>query len=440
METSKLNIKHRIMIIAIVTAFVAAIAGFIVFSNSPHQRLKKQLIIGQKYLNEMDYEQAVAAFNEALDIDPNSSDASNELVSSLDMWSKALLKDDESSKEFIDAIKNVVIAHPDNQMLIDASQGYAEGFEEEDKYEEAIEIYISLNDVKKNVYSEKLIEINSERKQKAFDAELEKYASIFEDFKLICDENYYASAGNDAGGRGTGSFKTFSQRREMYITLSEQLENYIELLRDNSDNELSQKNEWFDFAVDRITYCGISLVGGFPEDFYNLETNNVNTYVKNGNHYIHLLSAYQVLYYIYWQSGEPEKAQSLLSEYTEYMGKGLAGTTIQAGIEYNRDEYGRVIKYDDTDEYFYDDHGCVTKLRRYVPAGLDEYDYEYQDGRIISMTNHSPSGSVSYTTYEYDGDLVTETIKAGHSASEYVYKIGRAGYGIEKISSRFWSI
>ena len=58
------------IIVGIVIALLAVIAGVIIFSNSPAQRLKKQLSLGERYLSELKYDEAVLAFEEALKIEP----------------------------------------------------------------------------------------------------------------------------------------------------------------------------------------------------------------------------------------------------------------------------------------------------------------------------------------------------------------------------------
>ena len=71
----------------LIPVIIGAIAGaFLIFvlvfsivlflhALSPEQRLKKQLKAGEKYMTELDYEQAVLAFRSAITIDPNSVDA-----------------------------------------------------------------------------------------------------------------------------------------------------------------------------------------------------------------------------------------------------------------------------------------------------------------------------------------------------------------------------
>ena len=54
---------------------IAVCAIIIVRSNSPEKRLQAQLDLGYKYLEELDYEQAIAAFVESIEIDPKNTDA-----------------------------------------------------------------------------------------------------------------------------------------------------------------------------------------------------------------------------------------------------------------------------------------------------------------------------------------------------------------------------
>ena len=61
-------------IIAAVILVLAAGIGFGIY-NSPSNRLSRQLDLGQKYLEEMDYEQAKIAFDEAIAIDPMNTEA-----------------------------------------------------------------------------------------------------------------------------------------------------------------------------------------------------------------------------------------------------------------------------------------------------------------------------------------------------------------------------
>lgn len=63
--------KKIITIAAIIIAVIAAaIIGTVAIQATPANRLKRQLRLAQKYLNELNYEQAVLAYREAIAIDP----------------------------------------------------------------------------------------------------------------------------------------------------------------------------------------------------------------------------------------------------------------------------------------------------------------------------------------------------------------------------------
>lgn len=71
--------KHTKTIITIAAVLIAvitaAIISIIAIQATPANRLKRQLRLAQKYLNEMNYEQAVLAYKEAIAIDPKCEEA-----------------------------------------------------------------------------------------------------------------------------------------------------------------------------------------------------------------------------------------------------------------------------------------------------------------------------------------------------------------------------
>ena len=69
METK--NNKKTIAIIGVVLALaVALIAGVLVIQATPAGKVKRQIKLAEKYLTEMNYEQALIAYSEAIKIDP----------------------------------------------------------------------------------------------------------------------------------------------------------------------------------------------------------------------------------------------------------------------------------------------------------------------------------------------------------------------------------
>ena len=80
-ELKKSNKKTIIIIVAIVAAIAIAVGvGVIVYSDNPSKRLQVQLDLGARYLSELDYEQAIAAYEAAIEIDPKSAEAYRGLI------------------------------------------------------------------------------------------------------------------------------------------------------------------------------------------------------------------------------------------------------------------------------------------------------------------------------------------------------------------------
>lgn len=65
-----MNKKIKIIIGIFVAVIIGMVVGLFIYSNSDSRELKKQLDLGHKYLLEFDYEQAIATFEKAIEIDP----------------------------------------------------------------------------------------------------------------------------------------------------------------------------------------------------------------------------------------------------------------------------------------------------------------------------------------------------------------------------------
>ncbi len=82
METGKTKNKKWIIIIAAIAAVVciAVAAVILVTGNSTERKLAEQLDLAEGYLSELDYENAIAAYEAAIEIDPGCRDAYLELA------------------------------------------------------------------------------------------------------------------------------------------------------------------------------------------------------------------------------------------------------------------------------------------------------------------------------------------------------------------------
>ncbi len=67
--------KTTILIIAAAAVIVAVVTIVVLLSGSAGRKLREQLALGDRYLSEMDYEKAVAAYRAAIEIDPDAKDA-----------------------------------------------------------------------------------------------------------------------------------------------------------------------------------------------------------------------------------------------------------------------------------------------------------------------------------------------------------------------------
>ena len=73
---TKKNNKAILVIVSIIV--ICALLGGIVYfasAQSPSAKLQKQLELGRQYLDDMDYERAVVAFESAISINPKSEEA-----------------------------------------------------------------------------------------------------------------------------------------------------------------------------------------------------------------------------------------------------------------------------------------------------------------------------------------------------------------------------
>lgn len=128
MKNSK---KTKILAGAAVLCLIA-IGVIVLMLNSDGRRLNSQLQLGQKYLEEMDYEQAVVAFNEVIAIDPVNVDAYLGLA---DAYFR--LGEYENSLVCIDRLLELDSGNAQiKPILTDCLNEYIKILEEEERYDE----------------------------------------------------------------------------------------------------------------------------------------------------------------------------------------------------------------------------------------------------------------------------------------------------------------
>ena len=80
------------MMLFVACMVIAIIAGFVVYYRMPSLQIKKHLMRGERYLSEMNYKEAIAAFMAAYTIDLSNTDAKEAVVDAYLAWADALVE------------------------------------------------------------------------------------------------------------------------------------------------------------------------------------------------------------------------------------------------------------------------------------------------------------------------------------------------------------
>ncbi|MBR5969545.1 MAG: hypothetical protein IK016_04275 [Lachnospiraceae bacterium] len=134
--------RKRIILIAV--AAVVLICAFlgIRWYTSPAQRAKRAIDLGAKYLSELNYEQAVAKFSEAVEIDPNNTETTERVASYMDEIITAAIEAGEM-KEYTTQVQlaEYLLQIPPETELIVARHTQAEELKQKG------ELYILIGDI-----------------------------------------------------------------------------------------------------------------------------------------------------------------------------------------------------------------------------------------------------------------------------------------------------
>lgn len=191
--------KRRIIIAVIATIVICVICGMTLIYGSPSRKLRKQIELGEKYLSELNYEQAIAVFKEALNIDPSNQESILGITKAYSDWSSGLAaqQDYETAVAKLDEARYLL---PDSQTIaereVDIYLEWASYHESFGDLEKAISIlqegYSKLGDAR---LQHKIDEYTEVLEQAARDEEITEQQDIQSDdeaevqFRLV--EGYY---------------------------------------------------------------------------------------------------------------------------------------------------------------------------------------------------------------------------------------------------------
>ncbi len=109
--------KKVIIIVAVI--IIAVLTGALGFSVSPSRRIEKKLELGEKYLTELNYEQAIATFKEALEIAPGDENILSHIKGAYKSWSDALVVDG-AYENAVARLDEARLLFPEDWELIDS--------------------------------------------------------------------------------------------------------------------------------------------------------------------------------------------------------------------------------------------------------------------------------------------------------------------------------
>lgn len=386
----KSNIKRRMLIICAALVVLLGVFSFIIYSTGNDERkFTAQLELGQKYLSELNYEQAVAAFREALDISPDNFEAIEGLVDAYLGWADKLISEENYDRAL--EVLTEGISYTNDQRLID-----------------------------KKAEVEKLIEISK------FDYETfsKQFTSLFEDLNNMSFVYAVKSSGyNEYLSWGV----TYDTKKESLAPAISGLEEYISFLEDHRERpELAQYFEGNDIDWNtRPVYY----------DRYALD-----------NEYYSIMLACNTLAGYYLNCGEFDKCLYYKQKEAEYMhmpeiAEDGFGYTQDNGDSITFDKYGRVTHMYETypsgnimdESYTYSDGiACASGIDCYYSDSNNRTisTYTYENGRLVSSDSKSSlNGTSSHYDYIYEGDNCTELTSFDGDApfeSEH-YQIDRFG-------------
>ena len=422
---AKTVLPKRIWIVTAILAAVviAAVVAGVAYSRSDAVRFRRQIDLGNKYLEELNYEQAIAEFTRALEIMPDDENALSALVSAYIDWGSSLLE----SQDYEKAIKVLTEAYgrfPENseiyEKLVQEYLNWIDMCIELGNLEDALTIAeqaYELTDDEQfmSLYDEIQISIQNEKINEERTAQLSPFMNL-------------ESMLHDGSGKRTvigssypGYYRTYSERKEAYDPVIGMLEEYIMSLENHPIPELMERVHWQGERINRVTDpVYVSPISGceFPM----------------------IADALYLLQRFYLQCGDLENTYRvresminyfLIDDSTDLLGE----HTDNAGYIY--DGYGRAIYVPVTG-------GNITGYAyKYIqPYDLSEenedsggyaYRSEYEDGRIVSREGYEWGRQLFRTQYTYDEDKVyIEYIDIEDAQYNKSYDILIDKYGFDK--------
>ncbi len=391
MTIDESNKRTRLAILIVAILAIVLFVGYYSYSTAPSQKLKRQLNLGEKYLTELNYEQAVAAFKEALSIDAESAEAFNGLRSAYFGWADTYAQ----QGDYDTAIKLLEEA---NELIHDT------------------EITKKIQEYKDLLTKEQ--ERLAEEKEREKQVRLLEYADVYEMVQQ-CGMTMRPQSWSEDSVLPLGNatcFKTYSEKREIFKPIMTRLQEYMNFLMENQD-DFPYLCESYIRYKDNESSCVLAL---------------------DGKKYYSLKMVFADLINLNYAIGDMEGIKSIRSLYEEYFPDNMEfidETNFGHAYSYfgihecNIDEYGRVtggtgvgdkpyerqfaVGYELPTQTYYTDKFFNTTTRIYNDGRLEHCENTYPGYRGRPFTE-------SYN-YEYSGDTVIVTFERYDNGRKATY-------------------
>ena len=407
------------VIIAVVFLLIVVVAAVVIATaTSPSHRSSRQIDLGNKYLEELNYEQAVASFEAAIKIDPKNEEAYEGLVDTYIKW---------ADQKSTDGDLNAAIE------LIENAANSLEGMKTSDNMEIVDKHLQRLLDRLKELRAEsadlEMQGANDQLDEGEYDAALQKYLEILENDPM----NVEAYLGIIEVYLRQGNYDKALEYAELGYekTGDERLKQVIDMI--NSGNITDSRG----LTLKTTAYDGSGNIKWWHEFSYDPQGNptGVTSFDTSGNETSHVALGMDPVSRIY-HSYYNEVETGLLGK-DDYEQDEL-GRDIRC-LSYSRD--GSYVRY--IVEYFYDGKNMNAYRRNYTSysesgevngEGYDLYEYN-SDGRPIREESHEIYNGIDsvngLTTHTYDdaGKRIrrdwygydTNGEILSHSYEEYIY-------------------
>ena len=418
--------KKRVGILAaVVIVFFALIGGLVVY-NTPENRLARQLDLGERYLEEQNYAEAILAFEKAIQIDDrcmaayvNGIEAYRHLdepENLLSFYEKALEAarslEGEALTTDMEAVVSIYLAAEDVYTDRDAlttlwEEGYEKSGQDSRVQDNLVSVYLEQAEERASsgAYEEslqtydRLLELDgqSEAVRESLSESLKSYMDHLmeeENFDRIRElEEKYApllpELNFESYIKGIGE-KIFAVKLNEYKDMLQICENsflkfgpdYYSFLTYTEKEKIYRP-----IAEELKEYIKLLL------DYQNISERAdelVNQHEYSGiNHYMTIMYAYECLADVYLKLNEMDECLYCRSQYLALKGISLNENSYQVGaITY--DQYGREIRYEMSETSFY------------------TYEYNEKNQIVRNVNTYNTRSEIIKYMYSSDGRLIEE--------------------------------